>query len=166
MAFSCADHCPPANAAMVGTAGALFAAEPKAMRRLVLAAFLAVTSGCATSGASSSASATGEAPREELRVEDLQLGTGDEAVAGKRVEINYTGWLVDGRRFASSAKDGRPLNFTVGRGQVIRGLDEGIVGMKVGGKRRLVIPPRLTYGLPAPVADSTVVYELELLSVQ
>ncbi|HLL53199.1 MAG TPA: FKBP-type peptidyl-prolyl cis-trans isomerase [Myxococcaceae bacterium] len=137
------------------------------MRRLILVLTVALCAGCATAGASSGASSSNEVVEEpQLRVEELQVGTGDEAVAGKKVEINYTGRLADGRRFASSAKDGRPLVFTVGRGQVIRGVDEGVVGMKVGGKRLLVIPPRLAYGLPSAIpSDATVVYEVELLAV-
>jgi FKBP-type peptidyl-prolyl cis-trans isomerase len=136
------------------------------MRRLVLVLTLALCAGCATAGASSGAAGNEVVEEPQLRVEELQVGTGDEAVAGKKVEINYTGRLADGRRFASSAKDGRPLVFTVGRGQVIRGVDEGVVGMKVGGKRLLVIPPRLAYGLPSAIpSDATVVYELELLAV-
>ncbi len=136
------------------------------MRRLVVVLTLALCAGCATAGASSGATGNEVVEEPQLRVEELQVGTGDEAVAGKKVEINYTGRLADGRRFASSAKDGRPLVFTLGRGQVIRGVDEGVVGMKVGGKRLLVIPPRLAYGLPSAIpSDATVVYEIELLAV-
>jgi len=137
--------------------------------RLTLAMCLALCAGCATPKAASSAAPAPaeETVQPELRVEEIRAGQGDEAAVGKQVTVNYDGFLADGRRFASSARDGRPLSFTVGKGQVIRGLDEGIVGMKTGGKRRLVIPPRLAYGLPSAIpADATVIYEVELLSVR
>jgi len=137
--------------------------------RFVLIACFTVFSGCATSQSASSAAPASpvESLPSSLQVEEMKVGQGDEATAGKQVTVQYEGFLTDGRRFASSARDGRPLSFTLGKGQVIRGLDEGILGMKAGGKRRLVIPPRLAYGLPSALpADATVVYEVELLSVQ
>jgi FKBP-type peptidyl-prolyl cis-trans isomerase FkpA len=106
---------------------------------------------------------------------DLVVGTGAEAVVGRRVFVNYTGWLYDpagtdgkGRQFDSSANRG-PFDFALGTGFVIRGWDQGVVGMRVGGRRRLVIPPELGYGNQAngPIpANSTLVFDIELLNVQ
>ena len=105
----------------------------------------------------------------ELVKEDLQLGTGAEAVAGKTVEVDYTGWLLDGKQFDSSRGRG-PFAFALGGGQVIKGWDQGVVGMKVGGKRRLTIPPELGYGMrgfPGVIpAQATLVFEVELLAVR
>jgi FKBP-type peptidyl-prolyl cis-trans isomerase len=108
-----------------------------------------------------------------LQYIDHEVGTGAEAVDGRNVEVNYTGWLyVDGKRgnkFDSSV--GRaPFNFKLGAGQVIRGWDEGVRGMKVGGKRELIIPAALGYGnraIPGAIpAGSTLDFEVELLGVK
>ena len=105
----------------------------------------------------------------ELQIEELQPGTGTEAVAGKTVEVNYTGWLLDGKQFDSSKGRG-PFAFALGSGQVIKGWDQGVVGMKVGGKRKLTIPPELGYGMrgyPGVIpAQATLVFEVELLAVR
>jgi FKBP-type peptidyl-prolyl cis-trans isomerase len=105
----------------------------------------------------------------ELQKEELVQGDGAEAVAGKVVEVNYTGWLLDGKQFDSSKGRG-PFSFSLGGGQVIKGWDQGVVGMKVGGKRKLTIPPELGYGLrgyPGVIpAQSTLVFEVELLAVK
>src|SRR6516225_12463149 len=77
---------------------------------------------------------------------DIVVGTGATAVAGKPVKVHYTGWLTDGKKFDSSVDRGQPFEFTLGAGQVIKGWDEGVVGMKVGGKRQLTIPAVLGYG--------------------
>lgn len=105
-----------------------------------------------------------------LKVEDLTVGTGAEAVTGKMVGVHYTGWLADGKKFDSSYDHGGPFTFQLGVGQVIRGWDEGVAGMKIGGKRRLTIPPALGYG-SADVgnglipANSTLIFEVELIGV-
>jgi FKBP-type peptidyl-prolyl cis-trans isomerase FkpA len=106
---------------------------------------------------------------------DIQTGAGAEAANGNAVTVNYTGWLYDpskpdqkGTQFDSSTGRG-PFTFTLGRGQVIQGWDQGVAGMKVGGKRRLVIPPGLGYGSRAngPIpANSTLVFDVELLDVK
>lgn len=107
----------------------------------------------------------------ELVVEDLVVGTGAEAVVGKTVSVNYTGWLTNGDKFDSSFDAGQPFGFVLGQKEVIDGWDQGVVGMKVGGKRKLTIPPDLAYGdqgagggvIPP---NATLVFEVELLSVE
>jgi FKBP-type peptidyl-prolyl cis-trans isomerase len=104
-----------------------------------------------------------------LQIEDLVVGSGREAKAGDVVEVHYTGWLVDGKKFDSSV--GRePFSFDLGAGQVIQGWDRGVAGMKVGGKRKLTIPPELGYGsrgFPGAIPpQSTLVFEVELLDVR
>ena len=105
----------------------------------------------------------------ELVKEDLVTGTGEEAVAGRTVEVDYTGWLLDGKQFDSSKGRG-PFSFALGGGQVIKGWDQGVAGMKVGGKRKLTIPPELGYGMrgyPGVIpAQATLVFEVELLGVR
>jgi len=106
----------------------------------------------------------------ELIIEDIIVGQGAEAVKYSIVTVNYTGWLEDGTKFDSSLNPGRePLRFTLGAGQMIQGFDQGIPGMKVGGKRKLTIPPNLGYGsqdkgiIPP---NSTLIFELDLLIVE
>ena len=105
-----------------------------------------------------------------LKYTDDQVGSGAEATAGKTAVVHYTGWLSDGKKFDSSKDRGQPFSFPLGRGQVIKGWDEGVVGMKVGGKRTLIIPPELGYGARgAPGAippNSTLKFEVELLDVR
>jgi FKBP-type peptidyl-prolyl cis-trans isomerase FkpA len=105
-----------------------------------------------------------------LKFTDDQVGTGAEALAGKTVSVHYTGWLTDGTKFDSSKDRGQPFSFPLGAGRVIKGWDEGVAGMKVGGKRTLVIPPELGYGARgAPGAippNATLKFEVELLDVK
>jgi FKBP-type peptidyl-prolyl cis-trans isomerase len=105
-----------------------------------------------------------------LRWVDLRLGSGDEAQVGKIVDVQYVGWLVDGTRFDSSRDRDRPFTFRLGAGDAIKGWDEGLVGMKVGGRRRLVIPPDLGFGkqgIGSVVPPGSVLfYEFELLGVR
>lgn len=109
------------------------------------------------------------AGEQALIVEDMVLGTGAEAVAGSLITVHYVGTLQNGQKFDSSIDRGDPFQFVLGGGQVIAGWDQGFSGMKVGGKRKLIIPPSLGYG-PNPVgpipANSTLIFEVELLGVE
>lgn len=105
----------------------------------------------------------------QLIVEETQVGTGEQAQKGSQVEVHYRGTFPDGKEFDSSA--GRaPLAFTVGQGQMIKGFDQGVVGMKVGGKRKLTIPPDMAYGAqgvpPTIPPNATLIFEVELVSVK
>lgn len=104
-----------------------------------------------------------------LQVQDVIAGNGAEAVPGSSVSVHYTGWLEDGTKFDSSKDRSEPFRFALGRGMVIRGWDEGLVGMKVGGRRKLVIPPSLGYGAAGAGGvippHATLVFEVDLLSV-
>ncbi len=106
----------------------------------------------------------------ELIIEDLTVGSGDEAVAGKTVIVHYTGWLTNGSKFDSSKDRNDPFDFRLGAGQVIRGWDQGVAGMKVGGKRKLTIPPEMAYGSRGAGGvippNATLVFEVELLAVK
>ncbi len=105
-----------------------------------------------------------------LKIEDLKIGNGVEAKAGNTVTVNYLGTLVSGTKFDSSYDRGEPFSFLLGGRQVIPGWDEGLVGMKVGGKRKLTIPPALAYGekgVPGAIpANSTLIFEVELLGIK
>jgi FKBP-type peptidyl-prolyl cis-trans isomerase len=104
-----------------------------------------------------------------LGIEDLVVGQGDTAAKGKHVTVHYTGWLTNGSKFDSSKDRNEPFGFSLGRGQVINGWDQGVEGMKVGGKRKLTIPPDLGYGARGAGSvippNATLVFEVELLGV-
>jgi FKBP-type peptidyl-prolyl cis-trans isomerase len=106
----------------------------------------------------------------ELQGQDLVVGTGVEAVSGKKVTVNYLGTLTDGTKFDSSYDRGTPFSFNLGAGEVIQGWDRGVAGMKVGGKRKLIIPASLAYGdqgVPGAIpGGATLVFEVELLGVE
>lgn len=105
-----------------------------------------------------------------VQVIDVQTGSGREAQSGSQLSMHYTGYLTDGTKFDSSLDRGQPFEFQLGAGDVIKGWDEGIVGMKEGGKRRLIIPPQLGYGAaghpPVIPPNATLIFDVELLSVK
>ena len=140
---------------------------------LTLCVAITVTA-LAGSGCSDSPAAPTQ-PRAEFSQTDLRVGTGAEATTGKRLSVNYTGWLYNpsgqdgkGQQFDTSIGRG-PYAFTLGRSQVISGWDRGVVGMRVGGLRRLVLPPELAYGVggsgPIP-GNATLVFDIELLDAR
>jgi len=104
-----------------------------------------------------------------LKIQEVRVGTGAEAVAGSSVTVHYTGWLTNGTKFDSSVDRKEPFTFTLGARQVIEGWDKGVAGMKVGGKRKLTISPELGYGAhgqgPIP-PNATLIFDVELLGVQ
>jgi FKBP-type peptidyl-prolyl cis-trans isomerase len=105
----------------------------------------------------------------DLQIEDIKQGDGAEAAAGQRVTVHYVGTLTNGSKFDSSRDRGKGFSFDLGKGQVIKGWDRGVAGMKVGGVRKLTIPPDLAYGdrgfPPVIPPGSTLVFEVELLGV-
>lgn len=105
-----------------------------------------------------------------LEYQELKVGEGVEAKAGKVVDVHYTGWLLDGTKFDSSVDRGKPFSFHLGAGEVIRGWDEGVAGMKVGGKRKLRIPAELGYGSRGAggviPGNATLIFDVELLGVK
>ena len=101
---------------------------------------------------------------------DIRVGNGAEAKEGSHVRVHYTGWLTSGKKFDSSVDAGKPFDFTIGNGEVIKGWEIGVAGMKVGGKRQLRIPPALGYGAegyPGAIpANATLIFDVQLLNVQ
>ena len=114
---------------------------------------------------------TGEGVKTDsgLQYWDIKVGTGQEAKEGDHVKVHYTGWFTSGKKFDSSVDANQPYSFTIGKGNVIKGWDEGVTGMKVGGKRQLRIPPELAYGekgykdiIPP---NSTLIFDVQLLGI-
>lgn len=132
-----------------------------------------------SSGSGMSATAKTETPAADvkevtlpsgLKYQELTVGPGAEATNGKRVSIHYTGRLTNGEKFDSSLDRGQPLEFTLGAGEMIAGFDAGVLGMKVGGKRKITLPPDLAYGAagrpPVIPPNSTLIFDLELVDVK
>lgn len=140
--------------------------------RLVLSLSLVIlmVSGCSAFTQNSTGSGNLITTESGLQYEDLVPGTGASPQNGQNVVVHYTGKLDDGSVFDSSLSRNQPFVFTVGVGQVIKGWDEGVVSMKVGGKRRLVIPPKLGYGSQGAGGvippNATLDFEVELLAIQ
>jgi FKBP-type peptidyl-prolyl cis-trans isomerase len=132
--------------------------------------------GTTASGAGTTASSGGGASASEvslpggLKYQELKVGDGALAESGKNVSVHYTGWLTDGTKFDSSLDRGQPFQFKIGEGGVIQGWDKGVLGMRVGGKRKLVIPSELGYGARGAGGvippNATLVFDVELLGVQ
>jgi FKBP-type peptidyl-prolyl cis-trans isomerase len=161
--------------------------DPLTRQKLVLLpiifAILGFTSGCGNSEKSSTANkSSASGPSSPTKVNgqpttmasglqywDIVVGTGATAVPGKPVSVHYTGWLTSGEKFDSSLDRGKPFVFSLGEGQVIKGWDEGVVGMKAGGKRQLRIPPALAYGESGAggviPSKATLIFDVELLEV-
>ena len=146
----------------------------KRMRSAYAAAALVVIAALTPSGRSDAAANQVVEMPNGLKYTDEKIGDGPEATAGKKVSVHYTGWLSDngakGKKFDSSVDRGQPFQFTLGARQVIAGWDEGVAGMKVGGKRTLVIPPELGYGARGAGGvippNATLIFDVELLGVQ
>ena len=139
--------------------------------RLVLSAYvlvLAVLTLSAQTGGPTKVTGKPKSTSSGVQYWDITPGTGATAVSGKKVTVNYTGWLTSGKKFDSSVGK-RPFQFKLGAGQVIQGWDDGVAGMKVGGKRQLKIPPSLAYGsqgVPGAIPpNATLVFDVELLAV-
>jgi FKBP-type peptidyl-prolyl cis-trans isomerase len=149
--------------------------KPATTCLLVIAAAALSTAACnkksAEPSGSTSAPAAAAPSAGGLKVEDVKIGDGTVATPGKTVAVHYTGRLTDGTKFDSSLDRGQPIEFPLGSGMVIKGWDMGIQGMKVGGKRKLTIPPDLAYGArgtpggPIP-PNATLVFDVELTAVK
>ena len=144
---------------------------------VVLSAAIFLAIGCSKSVESNKVSSMKESGVSELIKTDVVVGPGEEAAAGKTVSVHYTGWLYDeaapdhkGKKFDSSRDRGEPFEFRLGAGQVIKGWDQGVAGMKVGGQRTLIIPPDLGYGSRGAGGvippNATLVFDVELLGVR
>ncbi len=123
----------------------------------------------AAPSASAVAAVADAGPAVPLEIKDLTPGKGAAAEQGDKVTVHYVGTLMDGKEFDSSRKHGKPFDFVLGKGQVIKGWDQGVAGMKVGGKRKLTIPPSLAYGVrgspPVIPPNATLQFEVELLAI-
>lgn len=136
---------------------------------------LTVSCACAKNGFQSANSDDTHAPVNsnqgaQVKIDDLVVGEGVEAASGKFVTVHYTGWLTDGKKFDSSLDRHEPFKFKLGARQVIAGWDQGVAGMKVGGKRKLTIPPELGYGARGAGGvippNATLIFDVELLKVE
>ncbi len=162
---------------MAASGAVLWCAAMKHLCAPLVAIALALSWGCShkakgsASAESDPAGARKSAPAGGLKVDEVKVGEGTTATKGKTVAVHYTGKLTDGTKFDSSYDRGQPIEFPLGAGVVIKGWDQGIEGMKVGGKRKLTIPPDLAYGArgtpggPIP-PNATLVFDVELVAVK
>ncbi len=139
---------------------------------LLALAVLAVAQTAAKPAASGPTKVTGAPIKTASGLEywDIKVGTGAVAQPGHQVKVDYTGWLTNGKKFDSSVGTGHPFDFLLGGGQVIKGWDEGVAGMKVGGKRQLRIPPDLAYGAKGAAGvippNATLIFDVQLIDVK
>lgn len=140
------------------------------LKRLLLIATIALVTVAVFAQGPTQVTGKGTKTADGLQYWDIKTGTGDTAKSGQTVTVHYTGWLTDGKKFDSSVDRGQPFQFHLGAGQVIKGWDEGVAGMKVGGKRQLRIPPELGYGSRGAGGvippNATLVFDVELLGVK
>ena len=149
------------------------------MHRLALLPWLALAAACGPHGDAKAAGFSAELGVDTTKMTkapsglwytDVTAGQGTEAEPGRTVRVHYTGWLPNGKKFDSSRDRGEPFAFTLGAGQVITGWDEGVKGMTVGGRRKLVLPPSMAYGEAGAPPDippgSTLVFDVEVLGVE
>jgi FKBP-type peptidyl-prolyl cis-trans isomerase len=131
---------------------------------------LVATVATACGGDGEEASPTPAVTGTGLQIIDIEVGSGSSPQTGQTVMVHYTGWLADGTKFDSSIGRGQPFSFMIGTGLVIKGWDEGVATMKVGGKRRLIIPPELGYGAggnpPVIPANAQLIFDIELLEIR
>ena len=139
------------------------------LTRIVFALMLVLATACSSAPASGSGGQEVTTPS-GLKYTDEVVGSGKEAKAGQTAVVHYTGWTTDGKKFDSSKDKNQPFQFPLGGGRVIKGWDEGVAGMKVGGKRILIVPPDLGYGArgfpPVIPPNATLKFEVELLDVR
>jgi FKBP-type peptidyl-prolyl cis-trans isomerase len=149
------------------------------MHRLALLPWLALAAACGSHGDAKAGGFSAELGVDTTKMTkapsglwytDVTTGQGAEAEPGRTVRVHYTGWLPNGKKFDSSRDRGEPFAFTLGAGQVITGWDEGVKGMKVGGRRKLVLPPSMAYGEAGAPPDippgSPLVFDVEVLGVE
>jgi len=140
------------------------------LRYLLLIALIVLTAAAVLAQGPTQVTGKGTKTPDGLQYWDIKTGTGDTAKSGQTVTVHYTGWLTDGKKFDSSVDRGQPFQFSLGAGQVIKGWDEGVAGMKVGGKRQLRIPPDLGYGSRgaggAIPPNAALIFDVELLGVK
>jgi peptidylprolyl isomerase len=152
------------------------------MRNIALALILGLVAGSASSALAADKKKPAKAAKvpkgkgkvvttaSGLKYEEIVVGKGASPSSGKTVVVHYTGWLTDGKKFDSSRDRGQPFEFVIGQGNVIKGWDEGVMSMKIGGRRKLTIPPGLAYGERGAggviTPNSTLIFDVELLGVK